>query len=146
MAVPQNKQDLAAFPWPHPGGIREKRKEKKIFFLSCTLQTSKTMAFSALPLWKSFLSPTISYPDQGHNGRNREKQGQDVKPAFPCALREWGCDLYLSTAPPTNLLQRTVRSLNCMFSVWGSGLRLLPHQMWKIPWRREWQPTPVFLP
>ena len=47
---------------------------------------------------------------------------------------------------PTNLLQYIVRSLNCMFSVWGCGLRLLPHQTWKIPWRREWQPTPVFLP
>ena len=48
--------------------------------------------------------------------------------------------LYISVPPPLKsgafLLAQTVKNLPAMQETWVG----------KIPWRREWQPTPIFLP
>ena len=46
-----------------------------------------------------------------------------------------GCCLHLE-CPPLHVA-------SCQFQLRGA---LLPYKIRKIPWRREWQPTPVFLP
>ena len=45
----------------------------------------------------------------------------------------------MHSSPWASLVAQLVKSLPPMREIWVQSL-------WKIPWRRAWQPTPVFLP
>ena len=51
----------------------------------------------------------------------------------------WGFEIF-TLGPGASLIAQSVKNLPAMQETWFDSW------VWKIPWRRKWQPTPAFLP
>lgn len=73
MAVPQHNQALQAFALAPRCEDKREEKGREHFFSPAVSKFLRKWPPQLFLLDKSFLPPAISYPDQEHDGRNKEK-------------------------------------------------------------------------
>ena len=108
-------------------------RHKAFSFLNCTQATwswSRTTLFLSLRRNRS--------SSQKYNNEPSQAEREKALSASSKALL-WGFEIF-TLGPGASLIAQSVKNLPAMQETWFDSW------VWKIPWRRKWQPTPAFLP